>query len=137
MSRKLAFLIAAEVLVVAALGVATWHLVQSRLRPVPPVAVFPVPDATAPASPTASGARAPAALPVRPKPPTPGLSTEPAFLRGEAERINREQSAWQQVEWRAIQAVTRFARAYLEAVVLPAVEAAAASPRPPPPAPSG
>ncbi|HEX6548495.1 MAG TPA: hypothetical protein VF134_07125 [Candidatus Dormibacteraeota bacterium] len=126
MSRKFAFLVVAEIAVVAALAIATWNLVHSRLQPrAGPVALLPAPSPTP--TPSATPAAPPQPTPTA-KPalgPPPGLATDRAFVSAQAVQINHDESAWQKLEWQAAQTVIRFARAYLEEVVVPAVEKAA------------
>jgi hypothetical protein len=55
----------------------------------------------------------------------PGLSTNPTFWQRNLSQLNREEAGWAAAESRAAQAVEDFTRAYVQRVVLPAVEAAA------------
>jgi hypothetical protein len=131
-SRPLPWLLAAEAAILLALAFTGWHLVASRLAPPPQRAVASLPLSVAPktiaarphpSAPAAStAARAPSP---RPALLPPGLSTNPAFWQRNLTQLNRDEAAWTAVEAHAAQAVEDFAFAYLQKVVLPAVEAAA------------
>lgn len=125
--RLLPVLLLAECLVLAALGLAAWHLMAARAeaahapRSHPPAARSPEAPAGAqrPATPSVAGL-APTA-----SPPAAALSTAAPFWQAHLGRVNRDESNLEGAEWRAVQAVEAFARAYLENVVMPAVRAAA------------
>jgi hypothetical protein len=55
---------------------------------------------------------------------TPGLRTDPLFLGQATQDINREEAAFQQLEWRIVQGATEGMRAYIQRVVLPAISRA-------------
>ncbi len=125
--HPLPWLLAFEALALVALAYAGWRLVSDRLAPPPPSAAprlaialpltrlpaaAPVPSPPVPTLPTA-----------RPLGPAPGLSTDPIYWQRELSGINRDESAWETIEWRAVQAVEEFARAYVDRVVIPAVQA--------------
>ena len=124
--RPLPLLIAGEVAVCLALGLAAWHLVgaaASEPASVPPPAtlVASSPEAPPPAPPagaipaTAAG--------------HPGLGTGAGFLGGMLAGLNRDEADLEHTEWDALQAFSAAIRAYLERVVVPAVEQAVHSGR--------
>lgn len=124
----LPWLIALEALVLLALGVLGWHVAADRLNP-PPTAATPPAAEPKPARPHAPSPRPPAQPAPTPKVSTrpivtPGLSTNPAFWQRNLTQLNRDQAAWEGVEQKAANAVLAFARAYIQQVVVPAVEAA-------------
>jgi hypothetical protein len=133
MRRPLAWLIVLEILVVAALAAATYHVVATRWNAAPSgVAAAPTPSPTAKAAPLPTPRRAtatptppPASSPTpRPSGPAPGLNLDPAFWAGQLGRVNRDQNALEQLQWRVTTAVTNWVRAYVDRVLLPAVREA-------------
>jgi hypothetical protein len=134
MRHPLAWLITFEILVVAALAAATYHVVATRWN-APPAAVGTAPTPTSkkatpkatPRPPTPT--RAPAATPTpaptpRPTGPPPSLSFDPAFWAGQLQRINHDQHALEQLQWQVTSAVTDWVRSYVNHVLLPAVREA-------------
>lgn len=129
--RPLTWMLAAELVVVAALGLAVWHLWQDWQRP-PAVVAGGGPVGVAPAGsdpPPTGPPRQP--LP-RSSPPapraTPGMGSGTVFLAGQLDGINRDQAAWEGAQWRLLSALTGAMRDYLERVVVPAVERAGSHP---------
>ncbi len=125
----LAWLLVAETLLVGAIGALAWHSWQGRHAPAA-VAAAPGPAATAGApaldrdrqagpEPTPStGAADPsprAGLP-------PGLRTDPEFLSGQLAELNRVESTFEKLEWRATSAIVDAIQHYVERVVLPSIE---------------
>src|SRR5437762_1515269 len=113
MRRPLAWLIVFEILVVAALVAATYHLLAARAAPAPAVAAapaLPAPKSHAPkATPSPTRRPAPSAVPsptIRPGGPPPGLSFDPAFWAGQLQRINHDQHALEQLQWQVTRGVT-------------------------------
>jgi hypothetical protein len=129
--RPLPWLLAAEAAVLLALGVAGWQLVASRLAPAPSRSIGSLalpagPNTSArPASPAATPSPAATVASPRPAAAPPSLSTNPTFWQRNLSQLNREEAGWAAAEARAAQAVEDFTRAYVQRVVLPAVEAAA------------
>jgi hypothetical protein len=126
MRRPLAWLILLEVVVVAALAATTYHLVTTRTataNAAPPVVHAAVPK---PRPPTPAAAPPPAAPAPTPHPlgPPPGLNFDPAFWSGQLHRINQDQHLLEQLQWRLTAAVTDWIRAYVNQVLIPAVEQA-------------
>jgi len=133
MRRPLAWLIVFEVLVLAALAAAGYHLVATRWHP-PPAAVAaapalapknantkPISKASPNPAPTATSTSTPTPHPAG---PPPGLNLDPAFWAGQLQRINRDQHALEQLQWRVTGAVTDWVRSYVNHVLLPAVREA-------------
>ena len=111
----------AELLIVGTLGVVAWRTWDSRSSP---------PAAAAPYRPPLPGAgrqhqqsRTPAeasALPTAAAPtagPTPGIRTDADFLSRQMGELNRVESAFADVEWRATKATADAIQYYLERVV--------------------
>lgn len=127
LARPFTWLVVAEVLVVVALGLVTWHIVSTRVPTAPPLS-----ELGQPPSALLPGIGAPTSAPVpvlvTPTPrrlgPTPALAMSSTFFTSELATLNREQSAWERSEWTIISAVLGFARGYIEDVVLPGVRAA-------------
>jgi hypothetical protein len=120
------WLVAAEVLIVACLGVAGWRLAISRqvtsqaAAPGPPGPVARRPPTSRPAllpTPRTSATSVPTAA--APTPPSP---TDPIFLGREMDDLNRVEAAFEKVEWRVTSAVAGAIESYLEHVVLPSIE---------------
>jgi hypothetical protein len=136
MRRPLAWLIALEVLVVAALAAATYHVVATRWNgpaAAGAVAAAPLqparkatPKATSrPPTPTRAPATTPTPAPApRPTGPPPGLTFDPAFWAGQLQRVNHDQNALEQLQWQVTSAVTGWVRSYVKQVLLPAVQEA-------------
>jgi hypothetical protein len=122
----LALLVAGELAVVGGMVAAAWHVWQENHAPVgggvavsppglPPLRggqprPSPSPTVAAPLQPTTA--------------PTPGLRTDPLFLGQATVDINREEAAFQQLEWRIAQAATDGTRTYIQRIVLPAISRA-------------
>ena len=118
----LAWMIAAEAVVVALLLAVAWQLVAGG-RPAAAVpVVVAAPAASAPAEPGLPELGVPV---VAPSPgPGPGLNFDAGFWRARLGDLNREQAVFVQLEWRLVGAGEAAARRYVEAVVLPAVRRA-------------
>src|SRR5436853_99339 len=118
----LTWIVGAEVVVVALLGFAAWHVLTSAA---PLGSVGPSIGA---ADPSAGGSTdlPDLGLPASAgeKGPLPGLNLSSAFWRGRLADLNRDQAFVAQLEWRVVHAATDAARRYVESVVLPAVRRA-------------
>ncbi len=119
----LTWMIIAECAVVAALILVAWHAIAGAAGSsatgsltFPPVAASPA-DSALPAAggPVADG---------NTRGPTPGLSTGIDFWRMRLRSLNRDEAAFEALEWRITHAAMSAARDYLETVVLPAVKRA-------------
>jgi len=116
----LTWMIVAECAVVVALVLVAWHVLAGA----------PAPGSTAPLIfPAAEASPADTALPASGVPaggsnthgPPPGLNVGIAFWRLRLGSLNRDEAAFEAVQWRITRAVMEAARDYLETVVLPAV----------------
>jgi hypothetical protein len=116
-------MIVAECGVVAALILVAWHVIAGAVGSnasgsltFPPVAASPADGALPAASgPIADG---------NTRGPTPGLNTGINFWRLRLGSLNRDEAAFEALEWRITHAAMSAARDYLETVVLPAVKRA-------------
>jgi hypothetical protein len=119
----LTWMIIAECAVVAALILVAWHAIAGAAGSsatgsltFPPVSASPA-DSALPAGsgPVADG---------NTRGPMPGLSTGIDFWRLRLGSLNRDEAAFEALEWRITHAAMSAARDYLETVVLPAVKRA-------------
>jgi hypothetical protein len=124
--QVLGLLVAGELAVVGGLLAAAWHVWQGNHAPVgggaaaPPLGTSPLGSGQPQPSPAAT-----VPTPLRPAASaTPGLRTDPLFLGQATEDINREEAAFQQLEWRIVQGATDGMRTYIQRVVLPAISRA-------------
>ena len=124
----LTWMVVAEAGLIGCAVAAGWHVLEARRHHSPPVAAA-VPGATSP------GEHSPSPRPASPPPsqhsPTPrppgSAAPRPAPGTGfELDSVNRDQAAWAGREWQILEMLTRASRAYLERVVVPAVERAEA-----------
>jgi hypothetical protein len=131
----LAALVVLEVVIVATLGGFVWHALQSGRDRVtvamppddvpPPITgrgATPLPRTTGPLP------RSTGTVPATARPASPAGGSA-AAARGspgtpDLNRVNREQAAWEVAQWQLIRTFEQAARAYLDRVVLPAVERA-------------
>jgi hypothetical protein len=122
--KPLTWMIAAEIVVVAALVVASWYffagarsgsdlpalLVPSSSGPADAEASVP-PDALAPPQPSSA-------------PLLPGLNVDPAFWRTRLAALNGAQAQFEELEWRIVHSAMDSMQRYIETVVLPSIERA-------------
>jgi hypothetical protein len=124
----LVWLVLAEAVLIGILGLVVWHVWQDRFAPGgSAIAVQPaLPPATRPPSQgasLASPAPPPGPASAVPRPgPTPGIRTDATFLARELVELNRVETAFQELEWRATRAITDAIQRYLVGVVLPSIE---------------
>jgi hypothetical protein len=116
-------MVVAEVVVVGALILVAWHAfagalgVQSGPKIGFPVAEASPADSALPAAgPLAGGSTFHG--------PFPGLNLGIGFWRKRLGSLNRDEAAFEALEWRVTHAVMAAAREYVETVVLPAVRRA-------------
>ena len=118
--NPLTWMVLAECAVVAALVMVAWHLLASA-------AAHPAPPFTGVAAPTQAGtATGPVSADVaQPKPRVlsllPGLNVDANFWRQRLADLNRDQTAFEQLEWRLVHALMDAAHRYVESVVLPTI----------------
>jgi hypothetical protein len=131
--RPFTWLVLAEIVVVAGLGAAAWHVATSHVNAPAAHGLGRLPSALAAVGVLAPATPAPRVAIATPVPkragPTPGLALSPSFLGGELHRINDDESSWEHSEWTIIQAGLGFARVYVDQFVLPGVRAAEAAGR--------
>jgi len=121
--KPLAWMIAAELLVVSALVFAALSMVMgTRAAAASPLAVLP---ATGPAE------GAPSSLPALPnadrtaiRGPAPGLNVSAVFWRERLAQLNKDQVVLEQIEWRLVHGAMETAQRYLELTVLPSIQRA-------------
>lgn len=109
-----------ECAVVGALILIAWHAIAGASAP-GPAASFGFPPAAAS---TADSALPAAGVPLtggNTHGPVPALNVGIDFWRSRLVRLNRDEAAFEALEWRVTHAVMDAARDYLENVVLPAV----------------
>ncbi len=113
-------MIVAECLVVGALLLVAWHAIAGAATSgQPPPLLFPAAEAS-PADTALPAPRAPV-VNANTHGPLPGLNVGTAFWRLRLRSLNRDEAAFEALEWRISHAVMDAARDYLETVVLPAV----------------
>jgi hypothetical protein len=116
--KPLAWMVAAEVAVVAALVMLAWHLVASA-----PAPVLPTLPETSPAA-EAAGQVSPD-LPAQPTPhvggPLPGLNVDPSFWRVRLAELNHGQAAFEVLEWKIVRSAMDATHRYVQTVVIPAI----------------
>ncbi len=122
--KPITWMVAAEIVVVAALVVASWYFLagvrpssdlQSLLLP----SSSPQADTAASIPPDALAPPQPAAMPL-----VPGLNVDPAFWRKRLEALNGAQAQFVELEWRVVHSAMDSMRRYIETVVLPSIERA-------------
>jgi hypothetical protein len=123
--NPLTWMILAESAVVAALILVAWHWIAAA-QGVPSTAL-----PLAVSSPASAQDPATQASPVVPNPTTavvrqlPGLNVDPGFWRSRLLDLNRDEAAFEVLEWRIVHSAMDTIQRYTESVVIPSVEAAA------------
>ena len=122
--KPITWMVAAEVVVVAALVVASWYFLAGT-RPTSELPALHLPSSSEPAD---TAARVPpnALAPPQPSavPLLPGLNVDPAFWRTRLEVLNGAQAQFEELEWRIVRSAMDSMRRYIETVVLPSIERA-------------
>ncbi|HKC19072.1 MAG TPA: hypothetical protein VKE27_05510 [Candidatus Dormibacteraeota bacterium] len=117
----LAWLVAAEFVVVVALVAVAWNVVASANRPAPP----PVAGAElATDDPATDVPQLPQINASSGHGPLPGLAVDPAFWRERLGQLNGDQAFLEQLEWQIVHSAEAAAAQYVETVVLPAIQRA-------------
>jgi hypothetical protein len=122
--KPITWMVASEIVVVAALVVATWYFLAGA-RPGADLPALLVPpssepaDATASVPPDALAPPQPAAMPL-----LPGLNVDPVFWRKRLEALNGAQAQFEQLEWRIFGSAMDSMQRYIETVVIPSIERA-------------
>jgi hypothetical protein len=122
--KPITWMVAAEIVVVAALVVASWYfLAGARPGSDLPALVLPSSSeparADAPVPPDALAPPQPSSVPL-----LPGLNVDPEFWRTRLAALNGAQAQFEQLEWRIVHSAIDAMRRYIETVVLPSVERA-------------
>lgn len=117
----LTWMVLAELVVVAALIVMAWTAIAAAAARTVSASSALISGSGA----VVDGASPLPDLPVLSRPastgPAPGLNVDPVFWLGRLQLLNRDQVAFEQMEWRLVHAATDAAQRYLETVVLPSV----------------
>ena len=119
----LTWMVVAECAVVGSLIFVAWHMLAGAAAPdaslpfsLPPAVASPA-ETTLPASDVPFGGAAD-------RGPAPGLNVGIRFWRLRLGSLNRDEAAFEALEWKITHAVMEAAHDYLETVVLPAVRRA-------------
>jgi hypothetical protein len=119
LKKRLTWMILAECAVVAVLILLSWHLIAAP----PAQAAAPLQLSGPGASPDVT-AQASAVVPNPPRPAVrqlPGLNVDAGFWRLRLGQLNRDEAAFEVLEWRIVHSAMDTAQRYLESVVLPSV----------------
>ena len=114
---------AAEAVLIAVLGVLTWHVWVERTASLAPAAGGTA--VAAPPAPTEDpglGPVQPASSPAVAVGPTPGIRTDPEFLSRQLTELNRVEATFEDLEWRVTRAIVDAIQRYADGVVLPSIE---------------
>ena len=118
----LTWMVVAEVVVVGALVLVAWHAFAGVMGPqAAPSIGFPAAEASPADSALPAGGLAGGTTFHG---PFPGLNLGIGFWRKRLGSLNRDEAAFEALEWRVTHAVMAAAREYVETVVLPAVRRA-------------
>ena len=122
--KPITWMVAAEIVVVAALVVASWYFLAGA-RPGSDLPALLLPSSSEPAD-SAPSVPPDALVPPQPSavPLLPGLNIDPAFWRTRLEALNGAQAQFEQLEWRIVHSAMDAMRRYIETVVLPSIERA-------------
>ena len=122
--KPITWMVAAEIVVVAALVVASWYVLAGA-RPGADLPALILPSSSEPADaaasvpPDALAPPEPSAVPL-----LPGLNVDPAFWRTRLVALNGAQAQFEALEWRIVQSAMDSMQRYIETVVLPSIERA-------------
>ena len=116
-------MVAAEIVVVAALGAVAWHELAGVAGGAPPLIL---PATSTPADTSAPDIPADALTPpgATSAPLLPGLNVDPAFWREHLVGLNAAEAQFEALEWRIIHSAMDTVQRYVDTVVVPAVERA-------------
>jgi hypothetical protein len=116
----LVWMVIAECAVVGSLALVAWHTIAASSAPaltgpffLPPAAASPADNALPAAEVPVTGGNV--------RGPAPSLNLGTDFWRVRLGNLNRDEAAFEALEWRITHAVMEAARDYLETVVLPSV----------------
>jgi hypothetical protein len=116
----LTWMVLGEVAVVAALIVVAWHALAGDTSSSAAAPLLFPPATASPADTALPGAGVPVAGGST-RGPAPGLNLGVEFWRRHLGSLNRNEAAFEALEWRITHAVMNAAHEYIETVVLPAV----------------
>ncbi len=116
-------MIVAECAVVGALILVAWHTIAGASASSAAAPFFFPPAAASPADTGLPATGVPVADP-NTRGPAPGLNVGIDFWRQRLTSLNRDEAAFEAMEWNLTHAVMHAARDYLETVVVPAVRRA-------------
>jgi hypothetical protein len=121
--RPLTWMVAAEVMVVAALVFVAWHLVAGANTTQVP---FVLPSVTSPRADVVPAPPIGVLFPPSPSGRTllPGLNVDPLFWKARLEALNAAEAQFEALEWRIVHSALETVRRYVETVVIPAIERA-------------
>jgi hypothetical protein len=117
----LTWMVVAECAVVGVLILVAWHVIASASTQAAS-APFPFPSTEASPADTALPAVGAPVVGANTRGPLPGLNVGIDFWRQRLRSLNRDEAAFEALEWRITHAVMDTARDYLETVVLPSVK---------------
>ena len=122
--KPITWMVAAEVVVVAALVVTSWYFLAGA-RPGTDLPALLLPSSS-PLADSATDVPADALNPPHQSslPLLPGLNVDPAFWRERLVALNGAQAQFEQLEWRIIRSAMDSMRRYIETVVLPGINRA-------------
>ena len=120
--KPITWMVAAEVVVVAALVVASWYLLAGA-RPASDLPALLLPSSSEPAD-NAAPVPLDAVAPPQPSalPLLPGLNVDPTFWRARLGALNSAEAQFEALEWRIVHSAMDAMRRYIETVVLPSIE---------------
>jgi len=121
--HPIAWLVVAEVVVVAALVAVAWHELASAGAASAPLIL---PANSTPEDTAAPDVPPDALVPPAPSsaPLLPGLNVDPAFWRERLTGLNGAEAQFEALEWRIIHSAMDTVRRYVDTVVVPSVERA-------------
>ncbi len=130
--KPITWMVATEIVIVAALVVASWYFLAG-VRPGSDLPALLLPPST-PQADTAASIPPDALAPPHPSamPLLPGLNVDPAFWRKRLEALNGAQAQFVELEWRVVHSAMDSMRRYIETVVLPSIKRAESSGSSPP-----
>ncbi|HEV2139988.1 MAG TPA: hypothetical protein VGT01_02255 [Candidatus Dormibacteraeota bacterium] len=118
----LTWLVAAEIVVVAAIVAVAWTVAASAGHRSAPQSIAGVPQATD--DPGSSLPDLPQLNNSSARGPLPGLAVDPSFWRQRLGNLNDDQVYLEQLEWQIVRSGEAAVNRYLETVVLPAIHRA-------------
>lgn len=120
--RPIAWMVAAEIIVVASLTGLAWHELAGAGRAGPPPLVLPA--TSTPHDTAAPDVPADAIQPPAQSAPLllPGLNVDPAFWRDRLVGLNAAEAQFEALEWKIVHSAMQTVQRYVDTVVVPAIE---------------